>query len=200
MTGIATAIVGGGLLYATYESGQSSADAATSAANASIAAQSEQLAYLKEINALPQQYKEEALTKLASIYGLSGDTSGQSDLIASAKASPIYSAIMGGLESGEQSILRNAAATGGLRSGNTQSALADYATTLSNNALSEAYGQQLLGIKGLAGLSTDTSEIGDIIASIGETQAQGITSAAQAEAAGLQNTINTLLGIGSLIV
>ena len=208
MSGIVSAVVvdkatGGHLgIGDTFDAftGKSAADAATEAAGISAAAQIEQLNYLKEINALPQQYKEQALEKLAGIYGLNGDISGQQKLIEQAKASPIYAATMSGLGAGEESILRNAAATGGLRSGNTQSAISEFGTRLSNEALVNAYNQQLSGIQGLANVPTNEGQIGSTIAGIGETYAQGITSSAQARQQGLQNTFNTLLGIGGLIL
>ena len=104
---------------------------------------------------------------------------------------------MGGLKAGEESIMRNAAMTGGLRSGNTQSALADYATQLQNKALTDAYNQQLSGLTGLAHLPTNEAAIGQTMANIGNTRAQGILGAAQAKQAMYQNVGNTLMsGVG----
>lgn len=180
--------------------GKTGEEAAIAASNASAAAELQKLNYLKEINKLPQEYKEKALTQLASIFGIGGDTSGQQNMINQAKASPLYSEIMGGLQSGEESIMRNAAMTGGLRSGNTQGALADYATQLRNKALSDSYGQQLSGLTGLAGLNTNESGIANSMSNIGQIQSQGILGAAQSKAAGTQNTINTLLGLGGLFI
>lgn len=180
--------------------GQTGEDAAIAAANASAAAELQKLNYLKEINKLPQEYKEKALTQLASVFGIGGDTTGQQKMIDQAKASPLYSEIMGGLQSGEESIMRNAAMTGGLRSGNTQGALADYATQLRNKALSDSYGQQLSGLTGLAGINTNESGIANSMSNIGNIQSQGILGAAQSKTAGTQNTINTLLGLGGLFI
>jgi hypothetical protein len=173
-------------------------DAATEAASISAASQTEALNYLKEINALPQQYKESALNALAGVYGLEGGTGSQADLIQSAIESPLYTSLMGGLEAGEESILRNAAATGGLRSGNASYNLADYATQLQNSSLLEAYNQQLSGLNSLAGLSTNESSIADLISSIGSTLASGVANSGSATASGYGNTINNLLGLGSL--
>lgn len=174
--------------------GKTGADAAAAASDAAASAELQKLNYLKQINKLPQEYKEKALTQLASVFGLDGSTGGQQALIDQAKASPMYSAIMGGLQSGEESILRQAGQTGGLRSGNVQGALADYSTQLSNRALSESYNQQLSGLTGLAGLGTNESAIANSISNMGNIQAQGITGAAQAQTQGTQNIINTLLG------
>ena len=180
--------------------GKTAADAAEQAAKTAAEAETQKLNYLKEINKLPQEYKEKALTQLASVFGIGGDTTGQQTIINQAKASPLYSEIMGGLKSGEESIMRNAAMTGGLRSGNIQSALADYSTQLSNKALSDAYSQQLSGLTGLAGLNTGTSDIANTMSNIGQIQSQGILGSAQARMAATQNLLNTGLGIAGLLV
>jgi hypothetical protein len=179
--------------------GADAADATKEAANTSAAAQMQQLNYLKEINAMPQQYKEQALAKLNALYG-GGDAGAgvQQGLIDQAKTSPMYTELMGGLKQGENAILRNASATGGLRSGNTNMALADYGTQLSNQALTSSYNQQLSGLSGLAGLPTNEAQIGNTMAGIGATRAAGIAGAAQANQAGMQNLLNTGLGIVGL--
>jgi hypothetical protein len=187
-------LLGGGILGDL--TGANAADASISAANIAAASQREQLEYLKEINRLPQQYKEEALTKLAGLQ--TGE--GQQAMIEQAEQSPYYKAIMGGRQAGEDAILRNAAATGRLRSGNTQAAFYDYNTQLKNKALAESYGQQVSGLQGLAGIGTNESDIGQIMSDIGMTQAQGITAGAQAQQQGAQNIMNTLLGIGGMIL
>ena len=107
---------------------------------------------------------------------------------------------MSGLGAGEEAILRNAASTGGLRSGNTQSAISEFGTRLSNEALVNAYNQQLSGIQGLANIPTNEGQIGSTIAGIGETYAQGITSASQARQRAMQNITNIGLGIGGMLI
>ena len=199
MSGVVTAVVGATVVggVGSYLGGKEAAEGAENAANVSAAAQSEQLAYLKEINALPQELKEQALKKYASLFGIGDEPSAQAEMIERAKTSPMYTEIMGGLKAGEESIMRNAAMTGGLRSGNTQSALADYATQLQNKALTDAYNQQLSGLTGLAHLPTNEAAIGQTMANIGNTQAQGILGAAQAKQAMYQNIGNTLMsGVG----
>ncbi len=91
--------------------------------------QREALEYLKQTEALPQQFREGSLKQMAGAYGVEGGTGSQQDLINRAVQSPLYGAIMGGKEAGEESILRNASMTGGMRSGNVQGNLM---TTMSN--------------------------------------------------------------------
>jgi hypothetical protein len=180
-------------------SGKTAADAAGDAAGIAAASQAEQLAYLKEINKLPQEYREAALTKLAGGAGI-GPGPGQQQMIDQAKASPLYSAIMEGQQAGEEAILRNAGATGGLRSGNVQSNLANFSSGLQNQALLQSYNQQQQNLQGLAGLDTGTNQIANTIGNIGQTQAAGITGAAQARQQGTSNMLNTALLGASLFI
>ena len=179
--------------------GKTAAEAAERAGMTQAAAQMEMLDYLKEINAKPQEYKEAALTELAGLYGADGGANQQA-LIDRAKASPLYQQIMGGQKAGEEAIMRNAAQTGGLRSGNVQSAMYDYNTQLQNQALTQTYGQQLQGLQGLAGLFTNEQQIGQTMANIGKTQAQGIMGQAQAQTQGTENMLNLGLGVAGLFV
>ncbi len=169
----------------------------------------EALGYLQEREELPQQFREESLQRLAGIAGLPGGVGDQQQLINQAIASPLYGAIMGGQEAGEEAILRSAAATGGLRSGNVQSALYDYNTQLQNKALLESYNQQLSGLQGMAGLPSGAQQIAELQSGIGQTlgggaagaataQAQGLTAAGQAQQAYSQQQAGNLMGLGGL--
>jgi hypothetical protein len=180
-------------------SGKTAADAAKRASATQASAMMEQLDYLKEINRLPQQYKEQALTELAGLYGAEGSEN-QQVLIDRAKASPLYQQIMGGQAAGEEAVMRSAAQTGGLRSGNVQHAMYDYNTQLANQALTQTYGQQLSGLQGLAGLQTGEQKIGQTMADIGGVKAQGILGAAGAQQQGTQNLLNFGLGVAGLFV
>lgn len=93
----------------------------------------------------------------------------QSAALASLKNSPLLASIMG---SGTDAILQNAAATGGLRGGNTQDAL----SRLGAEAYSSVYQNQLSNLMQLAG--------------IGQNAASGLASAGQANA----NAQSSLLG------
>ena len=105
------------------------------AANIQAQAQREALAYLKEREAVPQQFREGALKQLGGIYGLEGGEGSQRETIQDAIRSPLYKSIMGGKRVGEEAIMRTAGATGGLRSGNVQGNMYDYNVQLQNKAL-----------------------------------------------------------------
>lgn len=173
------------------------ADASKSAARTQANAQREALAYLKEREAIPQKFREGALTGLGDIYGL-GDDVAQSEFFAGLERNPLYGAIMSGRDAGEEAILRNASATGGLRSGNAQYNLADYNTQLKNQALLTAYNDQVSGLQGLAGLPSMAPQIAAGITGIGQTQAQGKIAQAQIWNDAYSNASNNMMGLAQL--
>lgn len=170
------------------------ADASVQGAQISADAQQKSLDYLKEREALPQAYREKALTGVGGLFGLDG-AANQTDTINGLKNSAIYQQIMSGKAQGEDAILRNASVTGGLRSGNTSDALARYSGDLSN----QAFTQSLNGLQGLAQLPSNANNIANAQNNIGMTQAQGFTGAAQAQQEGTATGVSTAIGIGSLI-
>lgn len=155
-------------------------DASVQASRVQAASQREALNYLKQTEALPQQFRQGALKGLAGVAGLAGGTGSQQDLIDRSRESPLFAAIMGGRDAGEESILRNAAATGGLRSGASIGDLTDFNTQLQNTALLESYNQQLSGLQGLANLPSNANAIAQQTSNIGQTLAQGQVAGAQA--------------------
>lgn len=169
---------------------------AEDAANIQADAQREALAYLKQREKLPQAFREGALKDLGAEYGLTLDEKGNiiSDgrsVLDRAEASPFYSTAV---RRGEDAVLRNASATGGLRSGNTNEALAEVNT----NALLNAYNQQLSGLQGFASLPSNANNIAASMAGIGQTMAQGQIAEANYQNASQQNQMNNLTGLASL--
>lgn len=172
------------------------AQATKEAANTSVEFQREALDYLKQQEALPSYFREQALTGLGSIYGIAPEGGGGTPFdISSLQQNPLYQGIMQGQKAGEEAILRNASATGGLRSGNVQSNLADFSSNLQNQALMSAYQDQLSGLQGLAyGTPSNANAIAGATTGIGNTLASGITGAAQARQQGQAAATGTLLG------
>lgn len=117
--------------------------------------------------------KDASLTQLAGLYGIGGDSNSQEVAIGRAKESPLYSEIMGQLETGQRNIAQNQSVTG-IRGGNTAGMLAEHEMQLENRALLESYNQQLSGLQGLAGMNPTYVS----------PEAQGITAAAQAKEQG----------------
>lgn len=178
--------------------GDDAAKASEEAAETQAQYQREALEYLKEREALPQAYREAALGRLGAEFGVSPDGGDGRTISERARESELYKALLGGREAGEEAILRKASATGGLRSGNVQSALYDYNTQLENQAFLTSYNNQLQGIQGLAGLPSLAPQIAQGTTGIGTTLAQGQIAAAQAQAQGQQAGIGNALGLGQL--
>jgi hypothetical protein len=180
--------------------------AATQADNVYAGSQTEALNYLKDLDKLPRGIRESALTGLSSYFHVPDQPKTQQQLIDEAKSSPLYASILGSRQAGEQSILRNASATGGLRSGNASADLSDYGMQLENNALLMSFNEaqdrdryeralQLSGMEDLAELPSGGQAIAGLTAGIGLTRAQGITAAAQAGQVGAQNNMDNFMKI-----
>jgi len=137
--------------------------------------------YLRGLDELPQQLRQGAMQQYGGLYGIGDDSAGALDQL---KMSPIYQGIMGTQLQGEESILRNQAATGGLRTGNTQQALAQYSGNLENQALMQTMG----GLQGLMQTPTYAENIYQGMGGVAQTQAQ----AQLAEQAGVLAGANQL--------
>lgn len=154
---------------------------------------------------------QDAMRRRAGLYGLEGGTGNQQTLIDQAQRSPLYSAITGTREAGEDAIMRNAAATGGLRSGNVQQNLYDSNQRLDERALLASYGEQMQGLESLSGIPNYNMQQASLLGDIGRTQGQGTAAASdawgqgqvaagQARGAGrgsLFDTASTLVGFGA---
>lgn len=163
------------------------ADATDKASKEKLQSQTDTLDYLKGIDKLPMEYRDKALTQLGAAYGL-GTPEEQKAFMTNIKNTPMYQSIMSGQSLGEESILRNASATGGLRSGNTNDALYRYNTQLNNQALTAG----LQGLTGMAQLPLNTTNIANTMTGMGDTRAAGITGAATAQQAGIQGVTNAI--------
>jgi hypothetical protein len=158
--------------------GKSAAETAARSSDAAIGLQREGLEYLKQSQQPLLEAQEFGLSGLLDYFG-----GNQEGLVNSAMQSPYYQSM---LAQGEEAVLRNAAATGGLRGGNVQQGLA----TNSQNVLNSAIGQQLGGLQTLAGFNPNAAGIANQMNTIGATTAQGITAQGQAQQQGLGNLIN----------
>lgn len=170
-------------------------EAAERAAQAALGGQQDAMDFLQDRGGLAMGVGDAALSKLAALYGLDVDGSGggmgmfdQQAMLDAAMKSPIYDSIMGTMQGSEEALMRQAAATGGLRSGNMQDALARNAAETQQKALMASYGQQLSerdkmasGLGGLAGAGSGyTKAMADLYERMGMTEAQGIAGAEKA--------------------
>lgn len=168
--------------------GRSSEKAASKAADTQAAAQREALDYLREVEEVPQEFREGALTRLGGLFGLPG---GERGAVSAIERNPIFQATIGQLPQQEEAILRNASATGALRTGGTEAMLAENQRT---NRL-QAFQNTMSGLQGLARLPSYAPQIASGIAGIGETLAQGRIGGAMAR----QEALGGLLQAGSRV-
>ena len=109
-----------------------------------------------------------ALTDQLSLIGLSGDEAQQS-AISSIEQGPQFGALV---EQGENAILQNTSATGGLRGGNTQSALAQFRPAILSQLIESQYSK-------LAGLSSQGQNAAAGVGNAGLQTGQNISNLLQ---------------------
>lgn len=221
VAGIGSALIG-------KSSGDKSAAAAKEAASTQAAAQGqaieEQRRQFDEIQALLRPYVEAGKPDLTQPYIQAGPGAlqamqGLAGLRGAAEQQAAIDQIKQGAQyqelarQGEEAILQNAAATGGLRGGNVQAALSQFRPALLNQLIESQYGklagltslgstsaQNLLGIGQASAAGTATAgqqsatNIGNLLAGQGQAQAGGIVGAAQANAQGMGSISNALTG------
>jgi hypothetical protein len=121
---------------------------------------------------------KDALGGARGLVGLDG-ADAQGSAIAALKDSPLFKSMF---NTGEEALLQNASATGGIRGGNTQRGLADFGSDTLARVIEEQYGK----LAGLAGLGigatggaaqagqTSTQNITNILGQQGQVRAGGI--------------------------
>lgn len=162
----------------------SAARAETNAANLAIG---EQRDAREQMRMLLQPYVDAgnpALQGILGLTGLAGDGSQQAAFMQQ-EQSPMFQGIV---RQGENAILQNASATGGLRGGNVQGALAQFRPALLNQFIEQQYGR-MAGIAGMgqnaaagvgqSGMNT-ANQIGTQFGNIGQAQANQALARGQA--------------------
>lgn len=188
MAWIAVAVVGG-----TVVSGMMASDAQASAAESAAGAQTaaseagiaEQRRQFDAIQALLKPYIEAgtgAVGAQQNLLGLGG-AGKQQEAITALQQSPQFQTLQ---QQGENALLQNASATGGLRGGNVQAALAQFRPQLLNQLIAQQFGRlgQVAGLgqASAAGQAAAAQQQGsDIAALLGQ---QGAAQAGSALAAG----------------
>ena len=189
---VAAAVVGSAVVGGVMSS-RAQKKAANSAANAQIQS--------SEMGVEEQRRQFDAVQKLLKPYadaGLSG-LSGQQDLLG-INGTAAQQAAIGNvnnssemqtyLQQGENAILQNASATGGLRGGNTQAALAQFRPQLLNQLINQRYqnlagmtslGQNAAAGTGNAGMQA-ASNISNLYQQSGAAQAGAALASGQASA------------------
>lgn len=199
------AALGGSLVSGLFSSRQQTkaANAATAAqTQASEASIAEQQRQFNEIQKILQPYVQggtNAFGAQQALLGLSG-AEAQQKAINELQTSPQFTSL---LQQGENAMLQNASATGGLRGGNTQQALMQYRPQLLNSLLENrfnqlgAISQQGLGAATQTGAfgQTASNNISNAYQQIGAANA-GNALARGAANVGLANSVNNAIGQG----
>lgn len=167
-------------------------------AQAGIDEQRRQFDALKELLAPFVTAGTSALSGQKDILGLNGG-SAQGAAIFGIEQSPQMQAL---LARGENSILQNASATGGLRGGNTQAALAQFSPSLLSQLIEQQYGrlgglsslgQSSAAMTGNAGMES-AGQVSKLLQQQGAAEAGGILAQG-----GIQRqNFNDLLALGSM--
>jgi hypothetical protein len=132
---------------------------------------------------------QQALGAQGAMTGLQGPEA-QAAAIAALQQGPEFAALMG---AGERSILSNAAATGGLRGGNVQAALGQFAPMLLSSLINDQFGR-LGGISGM-GMQGAGAQAG-LLQQQGAAQAGGTMAAGSRQAMNFQQLMQ-LLSMGA---
>ena len=166
-------------------SGQAAAAQAASA-QAGIEEQRRQFDATQKLLSPYVQAGAPALAQQQAFLGLSGQPA-QQQAIQGIEQSPQFTSLM---QQGENAMLQNASATGGLRGGNVQGALAQFRPQLLNHLIEQQYsrlggltslGQQSAAGVGTAGMQTGTN-IANLLGQQGQAQAGGILGQGRAQA------------------
>ena len=210
MSWVAAAVVGG-TVVGGYMAGEAQKDAASTAAGAqsaaseaSIAEQRRQFDAIKEFLAPYVTAGNSSLTAQSNLLGLNGNDAQQSAIDA-IKNSSQFNELNA---QGQNAILQNASATGGLRGGNVQGALAQFSPQLLSQLIQQQFtnlggitslGQNAAAGTGNAGMQS-ANAISNQLNQIGAAQAGNALAAGKAEAS-MWSTIGslpaTLYGMGA---
>lgn len=200
VTGIigGSALLGAGTsLYSANKGAKAAAQAAQTQTQAQGQAVDEQRRQFDAIRELLKPYVEAgrpdltqpyigagpgALQAMQGLAGLRG-TGEQQAAIEQIKQGAQYQELA---RQGEEAILQNAAATGGLRGGNVQAALSQFRPALLNQLIESQYGK-------LAGLTSLGSTSAENLLRLGQASAAGTAAAGQQSA---QNIGNLMVGQG----
>lgn len=199
MSAVAAAVIGSAVI-----GGVVSMSAASKAGKAQVqaadAAAAEQRAAREEMRTLLNPYVSAgtpALQAQMAALGLSGPEAQQAFVTQQAE-SPIFQSLA---QQGETAILQNASATGGLRGGNVQGALAQFRPALLNQFLEQQYtrlgdltkvGQASAAGVGASGITSATN-IGQAYTQAGQARA----GSALGQANAFNQALGTITGFGT---
>ena len=180
-----TAITGGASIISGFMGADAAGDAADAQAASSAAGQAEMRRQFDAVQKLLQPYVNVGTSALAGQQAILG-IGGSAPSYEAIEGSPAFASMM---RQGEEAILQNASATGGLRGGNTQAALAQFRPTL----LSSLINQQYERLGGLASLGQNAAAgVGNAGMATGNNVAQLMQQSGAAQAGGIVGRNNAI--------
>ena len=200
---VGSAVIGAGSTALASSAASKASAKATAAQSASQEqALAEQRRQYDETRTLLQPYVSAgspALAQQMAALGLSGPEAQQA-YVAGQEQSPLFQAMV---RQGEEALLQNASATGGLRGGNVQGALAQFRPQLLNQFLEQQYGRlggmTTLGQQSAAGVGSagmaSANNISQLLQGQGQIAAGGALAQGQAQAnmfGGIGQAANTI--------
>jgi hypothetical protein len=193
----------GGALGGAFEGSESVNQASGAQQQAAQGGIDEQRRQFDAVQKLLQPYTQAgagALAQQQALLGM-GTPEAQQQAINALQSGPQFQALQ---QQGENSILQNASATGGLRGGNVQGALAQFRPALLSSLIDQQYsrlgglaslGQNAAAGVGNAGMSTGTN-IATLLGRQGQAQAGGILGQQSALTGGINQAFGAVQGAG----
>jgi len=193
----------GGALGGAFEGSESVSQASGAQQQAAQGGIDEQRRQFDAVQKLLQPYTQAgagALAQQQALLGM-GTPEAQQQAINALQSGPQFQALQ---QQGENAILQNASATGGLRGGNVQGALAQFRPALLSGLIDQQYsrlgglsslGQNAAAGVGNAGMSTGTN-IATLLGRQGQAQAGGILGQQSALTGGINQAFGAVQGAG----
>lgn len=178
--------------------------AQSGAAYAGIEEQRRQFDFMRELLKPYVDAGGPALEQMQGLIGLRGPEAQQAQ-ISGIESSPLFQSL---LQQGEAAMMQNRAATGGLRGGDFQAALAQFRPQMLQNQIQDRYaklsGLATMGQNSATGIGTQgmtmASNIGNLLGDVGAARAGGILSRSQNwsnMAGGLMQGLGGIKGTGA---
>lgn len=197
LAGLAVAAAGA---YSANEQSKAARNASNAQQGAAQAGIDEQHNQFLAVQKLLEPYTTagtKSITAQGDLNGTNGPEA-QAAAIAALKASPQYTSA---LDAGNNNILQNASATGGLRGGNVQGALAQFAPSLLGKTIDDQYarlgsmsslGENAAAMTGNAGIQTGQG-VANLLQQQGAASAGGYLAQGKTQA-GYANAVTGLIG------
>lgn len=201
MAWVAVAVAGTSLIGGMMQADAAGDAAATQAGSAreGIAEQRRQFDALQKLLAPYAGAGTDALSAQRDLIGLNG-AGPQQQAIGGLETSPMFTALT---RQGERGILANASATGGLRGGNTQAALAEFRPALLAQLIEQQYGRlgglTSVGQNAAAGVGNAGMQTGNNVANLMQQQGAAVAGGQMARGqawGGLGQAAGLFAGLG----